>query len=165
MPLGQGNRGKAGLGAKNKGLAIVAVEAKCKKIVRARTRLIDDAPGPSLRLFIMDNSEKGSGLIAYGRLGCSGIEREGHTGTRHNQSKAGEEGELSPHVHMVIWLLRRWSLGTHQGAASGKYLPAYLDEYVFRFKRCKSAKRGLLFYRLLENAMNTPPVALEELLN
>jgi hypothetical protein len=75
-----------------------------------------------------------------GWLGCSGIENEGYT------SKAKEE-ELLPHVHMVISLLKRWLPGTHQGAVSRKHLQAYLDEYVFRFNRCKSAKRGLLFYR------------------
>jgi hypothetical protein len=68
---------------------------------------------------------------------------------------SGEENELLPRVHMVVSLLQRWLLGTHQGAVTGKHLPAYLDEYVFRFNRCKSVKRGLLFYRLLENAMNT----------
>ena len=50
------------------------------------------------------------------------------------------------------------------GSGKPKHLPAYLDEYVFRFNRRKSTKRGLLFYRLLENAMNTSPVTLEELL-
>ncbi|MDR3191742.1 MAG: IS1595 family transposase, partial [Treponema sp.] len=36
-------------------------------------------------------------------------------------------------------------------------LQSYLDEYVFRFNRRKSAKRGLLFYRLIESAMRVPP--------
>ena len=129
-----------------------------------RLKLIDDASGPSLRLFIMDNIEQGSNLITDGRLGYSGIEKEGYTRTIHTQSRAEAEDELLPHVHMVISLLKRWLLGTHQGAVSRKHLPAYLDEYVFRFNRRKSTKRGLLFYRLLENAMNTSPVTLEELL-
>jgi len=65
---------------------------------------------------------------------------------------------------MIVSLLKRWLLGTHQGAVQETHLQAYLDEYVFRFNRRKSAKRGLLFYRLLENAMQTPPVTQDELL-
>jgi len=30
---------------------------------------------------------------------------------------------------------------------------AYLDEFVFRFNRRQSNARGLLFYRLLQNAV------------
>jgi hypothetical protein len=44
------------------------------------------------------------------------------------------------------------------------HLQAYLDEYIFRFNRRKSAQRGLLFYRLLESAMHVPHTTLDELL-
>ena len=64
---------------------------------------------------------------------------------------------MLPHVHLIISLLKRWLLGTHQCAVDEKHLQAYLDEYVFRFNRRKFAQRGLLFYRLLENAMVVPP--------
>jgi len=50
-------------------------------------------------------------------------------------------------------------IGTHQGAVQEMHLQAYLDEYVFRFNRRKSANRGVLFYRLLESAMHVPPTA------
>jgi hypothetical protein len=53
---------------------------------------------------------------------------------------------------MIVSLLKRWLPGTHSGAVQGMHLQAYLDEYVFRFNRRKSTKRGLLFYRLLECA-------------
>jgi hypothetical protein len=42
--------------------------------------------------------------------------------------------------------------------------PTAFDEFVFRFNRRKSAKRGLLFYRLLENAVKTPPTTFDDLL-
>jgi hypothetical protein len=64
---------------------------------------------------------------------------------------------------MIVSLLKRWLLGTHQGAVSDKHMQAYLDEYVFRFNRRKSAQRGLLFYRLLECAMCIPPITYGEL--
>jgi len=65
---------------------------------------------------------------------------------------------------MVISLLKRWLLGTHQGAASEKHMQSYLDEYVFRFNRRKSADCGLLFYRLLECVMQVQPVTYNSLI-
>ena len=72
---------------------------------------------------------------------------------------------MLPHVHTVTSLLKRWLLGTHQGAVEPKHLQSYLDEYIFRFNRRKSAQRGLLFYRLLEAAMQTKTITYEELTN
>jgi len=69
------------------------------------------------------------------------------------------------HVHMIVSLLKRWLLGTHQGAVSEKHIQSYLDEYVFRFNRRKSAERGLLFYRLIECAMLVPPTTFNELIS
>jgi len=64
---------------------------------------------------------------------------------------------------MIVSLLKRWLLGTHQGAVQEMHLQAYLDEYAFRFNRRKAASRGLLFYRLLECAMQIAPITQDEL--
>jgi ISXO2-like transposase domain len=63
-----------------------------------------------------------------------------------------------PRVHRVSSLLKRWLLGTHQGGVRDRQLDFYLDEFVFRFNRRHSASRGLLFYRLLEQALQSDPV-------
>ena len=42
------------------------------------------------------------------------------------------------------------------GAVSREHLNYYLDEFTFRFNRRSSRSRGLLFYRLLEQAAQTP---------
>jgi hypothetical protein len=63
-----------------------------------------------------------------------------------------------PGVHRVASLLKRWLLGTHQGAVKPIQLDYYLDEFVFRFNRRTARSRGLLFYRLLEQAVMTEPV-------
>ena len=42
--------------------------------------------------------------------------------------------ELLPRVHGVVSLLKRWLLGTHQGAVSHEHLDYYLDEFTLRFK-------------------------------
>ncbi len=57
--------------------------------------------------------------------------------------------ELLPRVHLVVSLLKRWLVGTHQGAVSLQHLDYYLDEFTFRFNRRKSRSWGKLFYRLL----------------
>ena len=60
-----------------------------------------------------------------------------------------------PGVHRIAALLKRWLLGIHQGAVSGKHLEYYLDEYTFRFNRRTSRTRGMLFYRLMQQAVVT----------
>ncbi|MGH9447973.1 MAG: transposase, partial [Terriglobia bacterium] len=64
---------------------------------------------------------------------------------------------LLPRAHRVISLLKRWLLGTHQGAVGHDYLDAYLDEFTFRFNRRTSASRGKLFYRLAQQAVQINP--------
>ncbi len=61
-------------------------------------------------------------------------------------------------VHRVAALVQRWILGTHHGSVQPEHLDAYLDEFVFRFNRRTSNSRGMLFYRLLQQAVVTAPV-------
>lgn len=61
-------------------------------------------------------------------------------------------------VHRVAALVQRWILGTHHGSVQPEHLDAYLDEFVFRFNRRTSSSRGMLFYRLLQQAVLTAPV-------
>ena len=65
--------------------------------------------------------------------------------------------EVLPRVHLVASLLKRWLLGTHQGAVSFTHLEYYLDEFTFRFNRRTSRSRGKLFQRLLEQAVAVEP--------
>jgi len=66
-------------------------------------------------------------------------------------------------VHRVVSLLKRWLLGTHQGGISNEHLEYYLDEFTFRFNRRTSHYRGKLFYRLLQQAMQTEPAPYDTL--
>jgi ISXO2-like transposase domain len=70
-----------------------------------------------------------------------------------------------PGVHRVAALIHRWLLGTHQGAVQPDKLDYYLDEFVFRFNRRTSASRGMLFYRLLEQAVVTTPVTYQHVVS
>jgi hypothetical protein len=62
-----------------------------------------------------------------------------------------------PRVHNVAALLKRWLLGTHQGAVEHAHLDYYLDEFAFRFNRRRSNARGLLFHRLAQQAVAVGP--------
>jgi transposase-like protein/Zn ribbon nucleic-acid-binding protein len=155
--------GKRGRGSENKAVVAIAVEVKGKPLGRVRMNIINDATSGSLQGFIKGSIEPGAALITDGWCGYSGIEGEGYLREIFNQSNAESDKEMLPHVHMIVSLLKRWLLGTHQGAVRKKHLQAYLDEFVFRFNRRKSTKCGLLFYRLLENAMKVPPTTLDEL--
>lgn len=65
---------------------------------------------------------------------------------------------LLPRANRIAALLKRCLLGTHHGAVSPDHLDYYLDEYTFRFNRLTSRSRGLLFYRLMEQAVALEPV-------
>ena len=73
--------------------------------------------------------------------------------------------ELLPRVHLVISHLKRWMMGTHQGAISHKHLDYYLDEFTFRFNRRRSKSRGKLFFRLAQQAVAVDPVTLDQILH
>ena len=70
---------------------------------------------------------------------------------------AGEDAKMLPRVHGVASLLKRWLLGTHQGAVTPEHLDFYLDEFTFRFNRRTSRSRGKLFFRLLQQAVQIDP--------
>jgi len=102
--------------------------------------------------------EPGSVVATDGHAGYNGVTEAGFTHDRHSLYATGDPAHIAmPRVHRVASLLKRWLLGTHQGAARVKQLDYYLDEFTFRFNRRGSNHRGLLFYRLLEQAVQTEP--------
>jgi len=163
---GEESNGKRGRGTENKILVAVAVEVNEKhKPGRVRLAVIPDASGESLKSFVVNNIEAGSTVITDGWVSYSFLTSSRCQHIKHTKGETEPGEKLLPHVHMIVSLLKRWLLGTHQGAVSEKHFQAYLDEYVFRFNRRKSAKSGLLFYRLLECAMNVKPVTYNDLVN
>ena len=64
---------------------------------------------------------------------------------------------LTKSCHASTSLLKRWLIGTHQGGIQPQQLDYYLDEFTFRFNRRKSLARGLLFHRLVQQALAIKP--------
>ena len=145
-------------------LIVVAAQQDGAGIGRIRMRQITDASRESLEQFLLDSVERGSvvhtdGWPGYGRVTAKGYVHR-VTVIKRSQQKAAES---LPRVHQVISLLKRWLMGTHQGAVSHKYLGYYLDEFTFRFNRRRSASRGKLFYRLVQQTVAVDPVPLHRI--
>src|SRR5258708_10234126 len=151
-----------GRGNVDKTLVVVAAEEDGKGIGRIRFRQIPNASADSLNLFIHESIEPGSGIHTDGWKGYNSVGSLGYT---HDvtvlKGKKEAASELLPRVHLVISLLKRWLIGTHQGAVSHKHLGYYLDEFTFRFNRRKSINRGKLFYRLVQQSGAIAPVPLD----
>lgn len=135
----------------DKALIAVAAEENGKGIGRIRLRSIPDVTRASLHGFIAETIEPGSTVRTDGLNSYLGLEKYVHD--RQVQRRQPEGEHLLPRVHRVVSLLKRWLLGTHQGAISHAHLDYYLDEFTFRFNRRTSASRGKLFYRLLQQAV------------
>jgi transposase-like protein len=147
----------------------IAVEvSEPKGIGRCRMAVLADGSAGSLHPFITGAVEPGSTVITDAWQGYRGLEARGYVHRRRSQRAAraaGEDpGKLLPAVHRVASLAERWLLGTHQGSVSEAHLPAYLDEFVFRFNRRRSSSRGMVFYRVLELAAGHDPVRFHDLL-
>ena len=152
--------GKRGRGAERKEIVIIAVEVhEPKGLGRTRMRRVPDASGASLVSFVCDNIESGSEVLTDGWQGYNDVPKHGYTRIKTNLSDSGDPAHVvMPGVHRIASLLKRWLLGTHQGAVSGKHLDHYLDEYTFRFNRRTSRSRGKLFYRLVQQAVGIDAV-------
>ena len=153
--------GKRGRGADDKLLIVVAVEINDKKIGRIRMRVIDSASSENLHDLIKEVAEKGSTIITDGWSSYNGLAEKGY---KQEMRKQKDDQTLLPHVHTVISLLKRWLLGTLQGSCSKDHFAYYLDEYTFRFNRRKSKSRGMLFYRLLQNAVQVEPITYDNII-
>lgn len=103
-------------------------------------------------------------IWAAKKRGC--VEGKSNHGYKHEVTNVSRSEELAhellPRVHRVVALLKRWLLGTHQGAVGKHHLDYYLDEFTFRFNRRTSNKRGKLFYRLVQQAVQVDPVFWKE---
>src|ERR1700722_4075265 len=150
----------------NKTLVVVAAQEDGDGIGRIRMRQIVDASADSLVPFVQESVEPGSVIHTDGWRGYLSLKSKGYqhdvTFLRGNKKTPSE---LMPRVHRVICLLKRWLMGTHQGAVSHKHLDYYLDEFTFRFNRRRSKSRGKLFYRLAQQAVMIDPVPLGKILH
>ena len=161
--LGAAKPGRAGRGAVGKAVVAGAVEsrrgkARGRRLGRLRLKAVPDASATSLAGFLSQNLAKPASVVTDGWPAYAGLGAAGYTHEPVNLSRSWGDAALRlPAIHLVFGLAKRWLLGTHHGAVSGKHLQAYLDEYVFRFNRRTARSISHRFARLLEQAVLTPP--------
>lgn len=158
--IGGEESGARGRQTERKALVVIAAEEDGRGMGRIRMAQIPAATKARLHGFIRQAIERGSivhtdGLPAYRGLETAGYEHE--RTILHDKPDKDAAVQLLPRVHRVAALVKRWLLGTHQGAVSEEHLDYYLDEFTFRFNRRKSRSRGKLFYRLLQQAVQLDP--------
>lgn len=155
--IGGSKPGKRGRGAAGKVLVLVAAQEDGDRIGRIRLRRLPDVSGKSLGEAVQAMVLPGSIVRTDDWTRYRGLDRLGYTHEVIRQDAFIGEN-LLPLANRVISLLKRWLLGTHQGAVQTSHLDYYLDEFTFRFNRRTSRSRGKLFYRLVQQAVVIEPV-------
>jgi transposase-like protein len=141
-------------------LMAIAVEIlQPKGFGRIRLRRIPKGAQTYLIPFVQEVVEPGAQVHTDGSAAYLCLTELGY----HHQRTVMLGSDVPAHVsmagvHRVAALVQRWILGTHHGSVQPEHLDAYLDEFVFRFNRRTSGSRGMLFYRLLQQAVVTEPV-------
>jgi transposase-like protein len=156
---GAKQNGKRGRGA-HKNIVVIAIEVKSPKgFGRVRMRNVPNASESSLVPFVRETVKAGATVLTDGWRGYNDLPKYGYTHKKVVLSDSGDPAHVSlPGVHRIASLLKRWMLGTHQGSFDSEHLQAYLEEFTFRFNRRTSRSRGLVFRRLLEQAVVTGPI-------
>jgi predicted RNA-binding Zn-ribbon protein involved in translation (DUF1610 family) len=167
------NKGRVGKQAKRladqynarRSMVAIAVEIKDPKgFGRIRLRRIPDRSESSLLPFVLDSIEPGSLVRTDGSWAYRSLTENGYLRDMKIIIASDDPAHVSlPGVHRVAALLKRWLLGTHQGSVKPHQIDAYLDEFTFRFNRRTSRSRGLLFYRLLQQAAVTEPITYDQI--
>src|SRR5215467_447852 len=119
---------------------------------------------PTMTDFATTALERGSTIRTDGLSSYRGLVAAGYSHQVITLKAVEEPAHVAmPAVHRVASLLQRWLLGTHQGAVRVHHLDYYLDEFTFRFNRRGARHRGLLFFRLLQQAVATRQVTVDQL--
>jgi transposase-like protein len=162
--LGGLQEGVRGRQTERKSLIAIAAQEDGAGIGRIRMKRIPDASADSLMAFLQEAIEPGSIVHTDGWVGYDPTKGKGYVHeVTFLKGKKESASHLMPRVHRIASLLKRWILGTHQGAVSHEHLEFYLDEFTFRFNRRRSRNRGKLFYRLVQQAVAVDPMPYKSL--
>ena len=155
--------GTPGRGAAGKTRVAGAVEtgrgqARGRRLGRLRLAVVPDVSAKSLEGFLAGAVARPASVATDGWAGYAGIAAAGWRHEPLNLSASWGDAALRlPAIHLVFGLAKRWLLGTHHGAVSSKHLPAYLDEFTFRFNRRTAKSISHRFARLIEHAVQIQP--------
>lgn len=164
--IGGQKEGVRGRGAACKVLVLTAVEGEnAKKLGRVRFRIVASHGSAPIKSFVSDYIQEGATVVTDGLGSYDFLDKMAYKHEKHVLSGKGKSNSTDSnleHVHLVVSLLKRWLLGTHQGSVTPEHLAGYLDEFAFRFNRRLSTHRGKLFYRLMQQAVTVRPKPIKE---
>ena len=169
--LGAAKPGRAGRGAVGKAVVAGAVEsgrgkARGRRLGRLRLKAVPDASATSLAGFLGQNLAKPASVVTDGWPAYAGLGEAGYTHEPVNLSRSWGDAALRlPGIPLVFGLAKRWLLGTHHGAVSGKHLQAYLDEFAFRQNRRRTRGVGRIAARVIEQLVARPPLTMRSLID
>jgi transposase-like protein len=161
--LGGPKPGRPGRGAAGKTRVAGAVESgrgnpRGRRLGRLRLAVVPDVSARSLESFLATAVAKPAAVATDGWSGYGGLAAAGYRHEPVNLAASWGDASLRlPAIHLVFGLAKRWLLGTHHGAVGRKHLPAYLDEFVFRFNRRTARSISHRFGRVVEHAVQIPP--------
>jgi hypothetical protein len=152
-------------GASTKAPITIAVErTDGGRLGRVRLELAAATGGLDIIDFATEVIAPGATIHTDGARMFTRLTDKGYTHQSTPGYSAADLDAVMPGCHLVASLLKRWTAGTLHYRISRHHLPYYLDEFTFRFNRRTSRARGLLFYRLLQQAVDTDPHPLKELI-
>ena len=148
--------------ANEKEALVIAAEIRGSATGRIRMRHIGTKAKAGIHGFILQVIAPGSTIVSdransYVKIVEEGYELERKKKPFYWEEVDREDDRLLPRVGRVMSLLRRRRMGTYHGRMEKKNLQQYLDEFVFRYNRRTSRSRGLVFHRLVEAAISSPP--------
>jgi hypothetical protein len=161
--VGRPRPGKPGRGAGGKSKVAGAVEsgrghARGRRLGRLRLAVVPDVSARSLEGFLTAAVARPATIATHGWSGYGGLAAKGYDHEPLDLAASWGDAALRlPAIHLVFGLTKRWLLGTHHGAVSAKHLPAYLDEFVFRFNRRTAKNLSHRFARVIQQAVRTRP--------
>ena len=142
---------KPGRSHEGKLLIAGAVEIRGKRPGRVRLAVIDAYSAVALGAFVAAAVAAGGTAVSDGWSGYARLKD-----VKHDPKVIGDLPAhlVLPWIHRVFANAKRWALGVHHGLRPA-HLQAYLDEFVFRFKRRRTPQAA--FSRLLGLAVTTGP--------
>ena len=160
--IGGPRPGKRGRGAQGKVLVVVAAQQAAKGIGRIRLTRVADASARSLEPAITATIEVGSQVRTDDWRGYSGLDRLGYRRQIPLQRRGGREPAAIGQSGGVAVE----AMATRHAPGSGQRRAPrlLLGQYTFRFNRRTSGSRGLLFLRLIQQAVDLSPVPAKDIL-
>ena len=166
--LGDKSAGKDGASSDKVPITIAVERTPTNRLGRVRLEVAEKVGGLDIIDFATEVITPGAlirtdGALMFKRLTGLGYGHDPSPGTK-NGRVVEDRDAVMPGAHLVSSLLKRWTAGTMHHRLSHQHLPYYLDEFTFRFNRRNSRARGMLFCRLLQQAVDTDPHPLRDLI-